>query len=98
MCIASGLFLMTRIEPLIHIKNMYVIKEIFEITWSYEETKDALMADLYHFFRIPGFDTREDFIISWKKRKLCDEKKIHVPFGRDDVKELSDHPIIKKDT
>lgn len=29
-------------------------------------------------------------------KAVGDEKKIHVPFERDDVKELSDHPIIKK--
>lgn len=31
-------------------------------------------------------------------KAVDDEKKIHVPFGENDVKELPDHPIIKKDT
>lgn len=65
--IVSRLFLMTRIK-LTHVKNMCVIKARKGLQDYVElrRNENVLAVDLYHFLGILGFDTREDFIISWK--------------------------------
>lgn len=53
---------------------------------SYEGTKNVLAMDLYHFLRILDFDTRGFYYFM---KAVGNEKKIHIPFRKDNIEELS---------